>query len=146
LNSISIEVVVPINIAHAWEYYFNQVNSWWSKEHYSSPKTKRFIIETFIGGRVYEDFGEGDGLVWGTVIGANYLHSIDILGYLTRSFGGPAISYEKYSFDADGQNTKLTYTMDIVGAVPESTVKSLKEGWEDIIQQKYYQYCINMKN
>lgn len=143
---IRIEVIVPVNVAHAWEYYFNQVNSWWSKDYFSSPKTKRFHIETFIGGRIYEDFGEGDGVIWGDVIGADYLHSIDIRGNLTKTFGGPALTYERLEFEKVSGGTKLTYKMDVIGHYTESSIASLKQGWEDILQHRYYKYCVEKKN
>jgi hypothetical protein len=143
---IHVEVVVPVNVAHAWEYYFNQVNSWWSKDYFTSPKTKRFHIETFVGGRVYEDFGEGDGLIWGEIIGADYMHSIDIKGNLLKSFGGPAISFERFSFEKDPDGTKLTYTMDLIGHYTDQSVASLKKGWEEILLTRYYNYCVEKKN
>lgn len=146
MSSISVEIVVPVNIAHAWEYYFNQVNSWWSKDYHTSPKTKRFIIQAYIGGKVFEDFGEGDGLIWGEVIGADYLHSLDIKGNLTRSFGGPAITFEKFLFEKVETGTKVTYTMDLIGDINDTTIASLKSGWEEILKQKYYRYCVEKKN
>ena len=37
---------------------------WWSKEFYTSPKTKGFHMEAKLGGKMYEDWGNGAGVIW----------------------------------------------------------------------------------
>ncbi len=142
MKSFEVSVKINHNKAHAWEYYFNQTNSWWSSEYYSSPRTKRFTIDTYIGGKCYEHFGEEGGLVWGEIIGVDYTNWLLIRGNLTRDFGGPAITFEKYTFieDADGHTT-VTYSIDFVGDIKASGVASLKKGWEEILKVHFKEYC-----
>jgi hypothetical protein len=146
MSQFIVEVTVNHNIAHTWEFYFNQINSWWPKEFYSSPRTKQFHIQTFIGGKVYEDYGEGDGLIWGDVIGVDYLKSLELKGNLTRNFGGPVVTFEKYQFLAENGRTKLTYTIDFLGEVKPSTVASLEEGWKNLLQVHFKKYCQSKKD
>lgn len=141
MNSFDLSVTVNQDVGHTWEYYFNQIRAWWPKEYFSSPRTKRFIIETYIGGKVYEDFGEGDGLVWGDVIGVDYLTSLEIRGNLNRSFGGPAISFEKFLLKSVQNGTELSYSCDFVGNVHPSTINSLKKGWQELLHTHFKHYC-----
>jgi len=142
MNSFEVSVTVAHDKSHAWEYYFNQTNSWWPKEYHTSPETKRFLIEAYLGGKCYEDFGNGNGLVWGEIIGVDYTKSLLIRGNLAREFGGPAITFEKFTLEPDNQgNTTLTYTCDFVGDISPESVASLKKGWEEILQIKYKGYC-----
>lgn len=144
VSDIKIEVTVPVNAAHSWEYFFNQVNGWWPKEFFTSTKTRRFMFETYVGGKVYEDFGEGDGLVWAHVIGNDYLHSLEMKGFLTRRFGGPAITFEKFSFEENQEgSTNIIYTMDILGNVDKKTRSSLHEGWQKLLGEHFITYCKN---
>lgn len=144
--NFSVQVTVPVNSAHAWEFLFNQIDAWFDKEYHTSPQTKRFVFETYLGGRVYEDFGEGDGLIWANVIGCDYLHTIDMRGYLARRFGGPATTLERFVFENVDAGCQVTYEMDLLGDVNDKTVAQLKEGWEDILQKKYKTYCEQRKN
>jgi len=147
MSRIEVSTEVALDQAHAWEYYFNQIKAWWPKEYHTSPKTKRFFIQTMIGGKVFEDFGEGQGLVWGDVIGVDYPESLQIRGNLTKAFGGPAVTYEKISFESiDAGRTKVIYTCDFAGEVAESAVKSLEKGWQDLIQSRFAGYCEERAN
>lgn len=143
MASFTVSVEINKDINHAWEYYFNQISSWWPKEYYTSEKTKRFIIDTFIGGKAYEDHGEGGGLVWGDVIGVNYPTTLQLRGNLTKEFGGPVITYEKFYFEELEEGARLSYTVDFVGQVSERSVKSLKDGWKELLGKYFKEYCAN---
>ncbi len=140
-ESIKIAIIVDQNVAHTWEYYFNQINLWWPRTYFSSPRTKRFLIQTFMGGKAFEDFGEGDGLIWGDVIGVDYLRSLEIRGNLTKAFGGPVLTFEKYEFERVNGKTRLTLSVDFLGIVKESTIQSLKKGWEELLKVHFLNYC-----
>jgi len=146
MATITVSTEVKVDLYHAWEYYFNQINGWWPNEYFTSSKTKRFIIDTFIGGKVYEDHAEGGGLVWGDVIGVDYPHVLQIRGNLTREFGGPAITYEKFSFESIESSTRLTYTMDVIGDMSERSIHSLRDGWKVLLQQHFKEYCDKRAN
>lgn len=142
MERIEVHTDIELDCPHAWEYYFNQINGWWPKEYHTSPKTKRFIIETIIGGKAFEDFGEGQGLIWGDVIAVDYPHTLQMRGNLTKEFGGPVVTFEKISFVQQGPDaTRVTYTCDFVGEVSDSSINSLEKGWKDLIQHRFASYC-----
>ena len=141
MRSFTVTTEVDIDIFHAWEFYFNQINGWWPKEYFTSNKTKRFIIETYIGGKAYEDHYEGGGLVWGDVIGVDYPNSLQIRGNLTKEFGGPVMTFEKFDFQTVENGTRLKYTVDFVGEISARSANSLKNGWQDLLQIHFKKYC-----
>lgn len=143
MSSFTVSVEVKVDVNHAWEFYFNQIGSWWPKDYYTSMKTKRFIIDTFIGGKAYEDHGEGGGLIWGDVIGVDYPNSLQLKGSLTKEFGGPATTYEKFTFEGMEGGTRLSYTADFIGTTTERSVKSLKDGWNNLLKVHFKGYCAN---
>jgi len=147
MKHIEVSTEIHLDQAHTWEYYFNQINGWWPKEFYTSPRTRRFMIQTKIGGKAFEDFGEGQGLVWGDVIGVDYPNTLLLRGNLTKDFGGPVVTYEKFELETIHSDlTRFTYTCDFVGEIQESSVKSLKDGWIDIIQQHFAKYCAQRRH
>lgn len=142
--SIAESCIVNKSITLAWEAYFTHLGHWWSKDMFTSPKTKRFVIEPKLGGLVYEDYGGSEGLVWGTVIGVDKPHSLLIKGTLSRQFGGPATTIEELSFEEIDGKTKVSYHLDFVGVVDDKTRNSLAEGWQMILNDLYKPYCENL--
>ena len=141
MSSFRVTVELNASSSETWEYFFNQLNNWWPNTFFTSQKTKRFIIETIIGGKVYEDFGEGYGLIWGEVIGVDYPNSVQIKGQLTKEFGGPCISFEKFSFEETSSGCTMSYEVDLIGKNDDSTVASLEKGWKEILQVHFINYC-----
>jgi len=143
-QGLKVECIISQNISKAWDAYMTDNAKWWPKDMYTSPKTKRFVVEKKLGGLLYEDFGEGEGLVWGSIIGLDKPNTILIKGTLAKEFGGPATTIEKIGFQQDGENTKVSYHIDFVGVVDEKTKNSLAEGWQMILDKYYKPYCENL--
>ena len=139
-KQVRVEIKLPFDAGHTWEYLFNQINHWWPKSYYTSERTKRFCIHTVVGGKMYEDFGEGDGLIWGEVIGCDFQRSLDLRGQLTRAFGGPLLTLERFEIIPSESASSLIYTCDFIGNVPESTITSLQRGWDDLIKNYFYSF------
>ncbi len=139
--SFTISANIGSDVFHAWEYYFNQINGWWPKEFFTSSKTKRFVIETVIGGKLYEDHGEGCGLIWGEVLGVDYPNSLQLKGFLTREFGGPVFTYEKFTFLPENGGSKITYQVDFIGKIDQERMDALKQSWTELLQTHFVNYC-----
>ena len=109
-KSINILLEIPINakINHVWECLIKDINIWWRKDFYTSPKTKNFILEPKVGGRMYEDYGNDEGLLWADVIVIDSPNTIEFKGHLSPQFGGPAISFLKLSLKENEGSTVLT--------------------------------------
>ncbi len=124
-----------------WECLFTRLHEWWSPDFYTNAKTKRFVIEVQLGGKMYEDFGEGEGLIWGEVIGVDRPHSLQVRGMLSGEFGGPALSYEKFGLSELSGVTTLSYRAEFIGITTEKTLNSLQKGWEEIFSQHLIPFC-----
>ena len=74
-----------------------------AKDFYATDSPQRMIFEVKPGGRLYEDSGNGNGLVWYQVIALNAPNSITMSGFIAPPFGGPATSLLNVSFSAEGQ-------------------------------------------
>ena len=48
---------------------------------------------------MYEDYGDQNGLLWGNVMVLDAPHNFELKGHLSPSFGGPAITFMKLSFN-----------------------------------------------
>jgi hypothetical protein len=46
------------------------IGEWWPAKSYVGTSPKRFTLEPNVGGRVFEDWGDGEGALFGTIPGS----------------------------------------------------------------------------
>lgn len=142
-HSIQFEVPIRAHLRSVWKGLVDETTQWWAKDFYTNQRTKGFYIEPKVGGRMFEDFGENEGLLWAEVIGVDSPNSIQMKGLLTPDFGGPAISFVKLSLKQQGSETLLNVSDALFGAVNEGTAKQVEAGWRMIYEQAFKGYMEN---
>jgi DNA-binding transcriptional ArsR family regulator len=61
LMELEIEIAAPPE--RVWKSLVEETAFWWPREYYANPEAQAFRIEPRLGGLIYEDWGNGDGLV-----------------------------------------------------------------------------------
>ncbi|MER3328570.1 MAG: SRPBCC domain-containing protein [Candidatus Kapaibacterium sp.] len=142
LKSIKISMEIPIKagIRHVWDSLINNIGLWWRKDFYTSSKTKNFILEPMVGGRMFEDYGNDEGLLWGEVIVIDSPVKLEIKGHLSPQFGGPAMNFLTLSLEEKEGLTFLTLTDSTFGDVSESTREDLTSGWKMLFEEGFKNY------
>ena len=142
-NTINILLKISINAGmdHVWDCLINDVSLWWRKDFYTNSKTKRMTIEPKVGGRMYEDYGNDEGLLWATVIVLESPHLIEFKGHLTPRFGGPAMSFLRLSLKESGNSTVMTLEDTVFGAVSGKTRDDLMSGWKLLYEDAFKKYA-----
>ncbi len=138
--NILLEIPIKAAISDVWDCLLNDVNLWWRKDFYTSTKTKQFIIEPRVGGRMYEDYGNDEGLLWAEVIVLDSPNTIEFKGHLSPQFGGPAMSFLKLTLKEDSSDTILTLSDTVFGDVDDNTQKELSSGWKMIYEHTFKKY------
>jgi DNA-binding transcriptional ArsR family regulator len=126
---VELEVPIKARPARVWQALVGETSRWWLKDFYTSPAAKGFVIEPKLGGRVYEDWGDGAGQVWYTVIGLDPQKSLLLLGHLTPAFGGPATTMLRLDLAAAGKGTRLGLSDTIFGRVGDEKLTQTRQGW-----------------
>ena len=131
VSSASWELEIPIAaaIARVWSALTCESEKWWPADFVTSERTLRFVIEAKPGGRVFEDFGNDEGLLWYSVVGVHAEKELQLAGHLLPPFGGPAVTALKISLRTQGDGTLLTIRDDrfgILGGEPPT------EGWRQV--------------
>lgn len=138
-----IEVTMHASPQRVWDALVHESTHWWPKTFYSSPKTKKFIIEPRLGGRVFEDYGGGEGFTWYTVNGIEKTASLQLVGYMGPPFGGPLCSILRLTLSEPAKNeTKLEIADSCFGRVEDCDTE---DGWREIFGEHFRVYVESAK-
>lgn len=114
----------------AWQALIKEIALWWPKDFHAAGSKSRIILEPRLGGRLYEDAGSGNGLVWYQVIAVEAPRSILLSGFIAPPFGGPATSLLRLSLQENGaQSTSLEVHDALFGHVAGCDAES---GWRAV--------------
>ena len=89
---------------------------------------------------MFEDFGNGEGLVWANVIVIDKPNVLQMKGDLSADFGGPAISFVKIKLTEENGITTVQYGESLMGLVDQKTAYSLSSGWIKILTEGLKKY------
>ena len=111
-----------------WKAFTADIHQWWPKDFYATESPQRIVFEVKPGGRLYEDSGKGNGLVWYHVIAVDAPNSITMSGFIAPPFGGPATSLLNITFSPKGKSgTAMEVTDSTFGCLGDTG--ATKEGW-----------------
>lgn len=141
-SDIEIEIAAPID--KVWRALTQELSSWWPRSFCLDPKRARgFHMEFKLSGRMYEDWGDGDGWLWWTI------YKIDSANH-TFSGGGYesplAIHTWEFSLTTAGAKTTLHIRDGHWGAIEvEQTVKAHEGGWNELFAGAFKPYVERTK-
>lgn len=130
----TLEVEIEAPVARVWKALTGQASSWWHPGFHARPGARAFVIEARVGGRAYEDCGDGEGLVWYTVTGVARNELLQLMGDLDSSYGGPARLHTTFRLRADGDRTVVRLEECAFGRVTEKTRVNLAKGWDVLLR------------
>lgn len=130
-HRLTLEIAKPHAVV--WKAFTGDVHSWWPKDFYATEAPHRMVFEVKPGGRLYEDAGKGNGLVWYQVIAVDAPHAITMSGFIAPPFGGPATSLLRVGFTAQGKSaTSMEVTDSTFGCLGDQ--KTTNEGWRMLFE------------
>ena len=122
-----------------WNAFVNETASWWKRD-FCATSNGKIIFEPKLGGRMYEDCGNGTGLTWYTIESIIPNESIVMSGVLDHTWGGPAFSLLNLKFEEDGESTTLKLVDSYIGHITEKTCQSFQPGWMSIFGDAFKTY------
>jgi hypothetical protein len=97
-------------------------------------------MEPRVGGRVYEDRGDGNGSLWFTVTSIDPPESLHLIGHLTPAYGGPAQSMLELKIEPRDGGSVLRVADTLWGNLSDSTGRSIDEGWRMLFEDALKTY------
>lgn len=129
-NRIELEIGIAAAPADVWHALIHDTTFWWPRDFYTGP-AKGFHIEPHLGGKVYEDWGDGNGMVWYQVFGINPGTSLDLSGFLAVPYG-PAVTLLHIELAPGAAGTVLKLSDSTIGEGGTGASKS--DGWKQIFE------------
>jgi len=135
-TTVFIEVKIKVEKLRVWEALTKEISNWWKKDFNNNSKTINFVLESKLGGLMYEDAGKNEGLVWASIIALDAPNSLQLKGHLSPEHGGPAISFTKIELISETTHSTILKLSDtIFGSISSKLQTDLSVGWKAIFEQ-----------
>lgn len=138
---ILLEVRIHAPRQRVWDALVGDLSPWWHPAFFTNQeKGRAFRLDERLGGHLFEDWGEGQGLVWGTVIGIDRGALLQLVGDSSKEWGGPSRAFHTYRLREDGADTLLRFESVHFGRVSEAAASSMESGWRFLFGRCLKQY------
>ncbi len=131
MNSFQINQEITINATpdKVFAHLTNDVTAWW--DHGFSEHPKAIILEPKFGGRFYEDFGDGDGVIYCFVQHVVKNKRLVMQG----AMGMPGAVFGNISFElsAEETGTVLKLAHHAFGDITDDHKKNYSAGWQKLL-------------
>jgi len=135
-TTVFIEIKIKVEKLRVWKALTQEISNWWKKDFNNNSKTINFVLESKLGGLMYEDAGKNEGLVWASVIALDAPNSLQLKGHLSPEHGGPAISFTKIELISEAAHSTILKLSDtIFGSISGELQTDLSIGWKTIFEQ-----------
>ncbi|MEM7084257.1 MAG: SRPBCC domain-containing protein [Pseudomonadota bacterium] len=131
LASLTIQITIDATREKVWTSLTRDIDQWWPADFYNGGDegTRSFSLETEPGGRMYEQWDDGGGVLWGHVVSIVPNQQLQILGSVFPNFGGPTQWFGTWKLDEHNGQTTLTYTESDIGRVSDKGTDEKDQGW-----------------
>lgn len=135
LNAVSIEAEVHIDAPpeRVFEGLVTDISAWWGPAHVFSPEARDVVLEPRLGGRFYEDWGEGEGVLYATVTRIRRPAELGLNGPL--GMRGAVVGRVMITLERQGTTTVVRLSHRVVGEVTEKTRQAYDSGWQTLLGQ-----------
>lgn len=130
----ALEIGIAASRAEVWRALVEETGRWWPADFYTGPGGRDFVIEPRLGGKVVEHWGDGQGLVWGEVLGIRTQEMLLLCGDSGPEFGGPSRGFHRFELTEVEGGMRLTFRESGFGVLSQKTADSLRDGWRYLIE------------
>ena len=106
-------ITIDATPAAVWQAITEDIGQWWPSMFYCGSGAAggqgKFLLEARPGGRMWEDHGDGDGLLWATIVNVVKHKTLEFTGSIGAAWGGPCTWIGGYSLEEVDGKTKLRF-------------------------------------
>ncbi|MEM7442274.1 MAG: metalloregulator ArsR/SmtB family transcription factor [Pseudomonadota bacterium] len=123
------DIAAPVEIV--FDALVNKVSQWWRPPFVHRPETKQLTLEPHLGGRLYEDWGDGDGMVLGFVTTLKRPEELRVTGSI--GMRGPVSGEVRFELAEEHGGTRINLSHQALGVTDEENEANYRGGWEELI-------------
>lgn len=131
ISELTMELTIDAGPADVWTALTDTIGDWWPAEFYAggSAGARRFLLEARPGGRMAEEWDDGGGVLWATVVTVEPVSRLQVVGYAFPNYGGPSQWFGTWELDAVDGATRLRFSEHAIGRVTDNYVTEKDKGW-----------------
>ena len=132
IASLTMKIDIAAPVSDVWRALTEDIGDWWPADFYAGgvDGQRSYELEARPGGRMFESWEDGGGVLWGTVVSVNPNKRLEVLGAVFPSFGGPNEWFGTWDLEGTGaQKTQLTFVENSIGRVSEKGIEDRDMGW-----------------
>lgn len=138
--SVGFEVPVRTSRERAWQGLTAEIGAWWPRHFFTHPNPQGFVLETHLGGRVYEDWGDGAGVLWGTIVVWVPGQRMTWACEMYPDWSGPGRSFVTFTLEDRGGLTIVKVEDAGICINAHQAGTSLNNGWQELIGVHFKTY------
>ena len=135
IGRILLEIPIDAPKERVWEALVHEADAWFVRDPGPGPSDKTFTFEPRVGGMMFEDWGDGNGILWGHVILCNAPDAIHVAGDCSPQWGGPNRGIMIWELAETDGVTTLRFEHALYGSVSDETCASYEGGWKIQLEQ-----------
>ncbi len=129
-----VQIETEIRLAAPQEKVFRaittELDEWWA---FRFRPGARVVFEPWVGGRCFEDWGDGQGALYGTVVYWEPPYKFGEIGPGAMAGAYTAVDWE--TVEAQGDSSIYRKSLTLWGDVPEETEQKFREGTRLLMEQ-----------
>ena len=143
----SLELVFTLNAPRdrVWKAIVDETARWWRADFFVGSRAKAMLFEAQVGGRFWEDWGNGEGVLWGTVVLVDAPRAFDLSCVITAAYGGPRHSMLHVELEEKNGVTTLRLTDSMHGRIEGNLLENLAAGWTMLFGESLTKYVEGKK-
>lgn len=130
-----VDVIVEVEIKappeKVWKELTEGIGAWWPAEFYGGGEAgkRSYHMELNPGGRMYESWDGGGGLLWGHVVLVDPGKKLQVLGSSFPEWGGPSQWFGTWDISANADGSTLRFSESTIGKVGSGYADEKEKGW-----------------
>lgn len=131
IRDTRLEIRIEGAPAKVWKSLTAEIGAWWPAEFYvgGEPGKRSYHLDATPGGRMYESWEHGGGLLWGNVVTVDPEKLLQVTGSTFPEWGGPSQWFGSWTLEADGSATILTFSESTIGKLSDAAAAGTTKAW-----------------
>lgn len=133
------EVTIEAPPERVFDALTRDVSAWWGEPHmYDASRARDIRLDAVLGGRFYEDWGNGEGAVYATVALLRRPERLRLHGGM--GMAGAVAGVIDFRLTPQGDGTVVRLVHRAVGEVGDETRAAYSRGWHGLLGERLKGY------